>query len=142
MTFIYIYIYIIYISHSLRNFPVADYIKYLSYLLFWSYYLYIYIERERERFPHYFPITTLSTFPVGGNPCNDFRQSVLWRTLPMCDQMFDTELESMTLAVGGRRLDDSLSHRSPDGRLRIEKLDFKWNISVGQQPFSLSICTW
>ena len=40
-------IYIYYSAHSPRGFSVADYIKYLSYLLFLTIYIY--------SFPHYFP---------------------------------------------------------------------------------------
>ena len=53
-------------------------------------------------------------FPCGrnwtGEPGENPRLSgECWRTLPKCDQRFDTGLEPMTSVVGGRRLDLSPS---------------------------------
>ena len=50
----------------------------------------------------------LSLWEETGEPGENPRLSAasVWRTLPTCDQMFDTRLEPTTSVVGGRHLDD------------------------------------
>ena len=53
------------------------------------------------------PACQLSLWEETGEPGENPRLSAeCWRTLPTCDQMFDTGLEPMTSVVGGGRLDD------------------------------------
>ena len=63
---------------------------------------------------------TLKSFSLWEETGENPRLSAeFWRTLPPCDQMFDTGLEPVTTVVGGRRLDDWATkappklHRSP-----------------------------
>ena len=54
----------------------------------------------------YPPPCQLSLWEETGEPGENPRLSAeCWRTLPTCDQMFDTGFEPMTSVVGGRRLD-------------------------------------
>ena len=94
---------------------------------------------------------------MGGSPATFGRvltnsSHECWRTLPTCDQMFDPEVEPMTLVVGGRRLDEgatkaSLStfirHRSEcrilETRGRKGARNVQWDLGVMHPPANCRI---
>ena len=89
-------------AHSLTGFSVADYMKYLSYLLSLRTLTICIYKFYRHYIPNYYPILTHPVnFPCGRKPENpekthDFRQSV--------DELFPRTCTP--LVVGGGRLDD------------------------------------
>ena len=85
---------------------MPDYIKHLRYLIILNYlYLQFFLIIFLTINPN--PPCQLSLWEKTGEPGENPRLSAeCRRTLPTCDQMFDTGLELVTSVVGGGRLDD------------------------------------
>ena len=106
-TYIHTYIHMLFSSLPIRDFSVADYINYLSYLLSLTIYIHIFnfvFIIFLTIYPN--PPCQLSLWEETGEPGENPRLSAeCWRTLPTCDHMYDNGIEPLTSVVGGSGLD-------------------------------------